>query len=62
MTKKGGKVLVVEWKNVASPLGPPAAERVKPELLRIAGQKLGLKIEDEFDAGQYHFGILFTKL
>jgi len=62
MIKKGGKLLVVEWKNMASPFGPPTAERVKPELLRTAGQKLGLKIEDEFDAGQYHFGILFVKL
>ncbi len=62
MVKKGGKILVVEWKNMSSPFGPPATERVKPELLRTAGQKLGLKIEDEFDAGQYHFGILFIKL
>jgi len=62
MMKKGGKLLVVEWKNISSPFGPPAEERVKPDLLRTAGKKLGLKIEDEFDAGQYHFGILFIKL
>jgi ubiquinone/menaquinone biosynthesis C-methylase UbiE len=62
MLKKGGKLLVVDWKNLASPFGPPAEERVKIDLLKIGGKKLGLEIEDEFDAGQYHYGILFTKL
>jgi ubiquinone/menaquinone biosynthesis C-methylase UbiE len=62
MLKKGGKLLVVDWKNISSPFGPPAEERVKIDLLKIGGEKLGLEIEDEFDAGQYHYGILFTKL
>jgi len=62
MLKKGAKLLVVEWKNVSSPFGPPPEERVKPDLLKIGAKKLGLEIEDEFEAGQYHFGILFVKL
>jgi len=62
LLKKGGLLLVVEWKNIATPLGPPAEERVKADLLKAGAQKLGLKIEDEFDAGQYHYGIVFTKL
>ena len=62
MLKKGAKLLVIDWKNTASPFGPPVEERVKIDLLKIGGKKLGLEIEDEFDAGQYHYGILFTKL
>jgi ubiquinone/menaquinone biosynthesis C-methylase UbiE len=60
--KKGGKLLVVEWKNISSPFGPPKEEQVKADLLKTGAQKLGLKIEDEFDAGRYHYGILFTKM
>lgn len=62
MLKKGGKLIVVEWKSIASPIGPPIEERVKIDLLRAGAQKLGLKIEDEFEAGQYHYGIIFNKL
>lgn len=62
MLKKGGSLLVVEWKNISSPLGPPNQERVKLDPLKIAAQKLGLSIEEEFDAGQYHFGVLFIKM
>lgn len=59
--KKKGKLVVIEWKSVALPLGPPLEERVKIDLLKIAAQKLGLKLEEEFLAGQYHFGIIFVK-
>lgn len=62
LTKRGGKVIVVEWKNIASPLGPPVEERVKADLLKAAGQKLGLKLEEEFDAGPYHYGLVFIKM
>jgi len=62
MLKKGGRLVVVEWKNVALPFGPPIEERVKIDLLKTGAQKLGLKVDDEFDAGQYHYGILFSKL
>jgi len=62
MTKKDGKLLIIEWENTASPLGPPVEERVRAESLKTAAPKLGLKLEEEFEAGQYHYGLLFTKL
>ncbi|MFH1662296.1 MAG: methyltransferase domain-containing protein [Candidatus Falkowbacteria bacterium] len=62
MIKKGGKLVIVEWKNISSPFGPPAEERVKKELLESASKKLGLDTEQEFTAGPYHYGIIFTKL
>jgi len=62
MVKSGGKIEVVEWKNVAAPFGPPAEEKVKKDLLIQAAKKLGLTLEEEFEAGQYHFGLVFTKL
>ena len=62
MIKKNGKLIVVEWKNIASPFGPPVEERVKADLLKSAAKKLGLELEEEFGAGQYHYGMVFVKL
>ncbi|MBU2415976.1 class I SAM-dependent methyltransferase, partial [Patescibacteria group bacterium] len=62
MLKKEGKLMVVEWDNISSPFGPPPEERVKIDLIKITAQKLGLKLEDEFSAGQYHYGVIFVKL
>lgn len=62
MIKKGGKLVVVEWKNTNSLFGPPVDERVKRDLLNIAAKKLGLQLEEEFEAGNYHYGLMFIKL
>jgi len=62
MLKKGGRLLVVEWEDTSSPFGPPPEKRVKIEALKRVAEKLGLKEEEEFNAGEYHYGVLFTKL
>lgn len=62
LLKKDGRLVVVEWKNIALPFGPPREERVSADLLKKGGAKLGLKFEEEFFAGQFHYGLLFTKL
>jgi len=62
LLKKSGHLLIVEWENSDSPLGPPTESRVKKEPLKSAAQKLGLKLEEEFNAGDYHYGMLFTKM
>lgn len=62
MLKKGGKLLVIEWEDTSSPFGPPPEKRVKIDLLKKVAEKLGLKVADEFDAGEYHYGVLFTKI
>jgi ubiquinone/menaquinone biosynthesis C-methylase UbiE len=62
MTKKDGKLVIVEWKSISSPLGPPVEERVKIDLLKAGAKKLGSNLEEEFEAGQYHYGLIFIKL
>jgi len=62
MLKKGGKIVVIEWKNVKIPFGPPVSDRVKIEILKINASKLGLKLEKEFFAGSYHYGLIFIKI
>ncbi len=62
LLKRAGKIILVEWKNIALPFGPPSEERVKIDLIKVGSQKLGLKLEEEFFAGQYHYGLIFIKL
>lgn len=62
MVKKGGKLLIVEWKKIAAPVGPPAEEKVDKNMLELASKKLGLRLEEEFEAGKYHYGLIFIKL
>ncbi|MBI2459491.1 MAG: methyltransferase domain-containing protein [Parcubacteria group bacterium] len=62
LLKKNGKLVVIEWKNIAAPFGPPAEERVKKDLLDNVAKKLGLGPEDEFEAGPYHYGLIYVKL
>lgn len=59
--KPGGKLLVIDWKTVNSPLGPPQERRVSPDTVRVAARNLGLLETDSFEAGQYHFGLIFSK-
>jgi ubiquinone/menaquinone biosynthesis C-methylase UbiE len=61
MLKKGGQLIIIEWKNVSLPFGPQINERVQEDLLRIACQKLGYELENDFIAGPYHYGLIFIK-
>ncbi len=62
MLKKDGKLIIVEWRNISSPLGPPIEERVKKDSLMNGAKRLGLNLEEEFEAGQYHYGLIFVKI
>lgn len=61
LLKKDGYLLIVEWKNSDSPLGPPLEKRVDPDFLKATASKAGFKLEKEFNAGEYHYGILLVK-
>ena len=57
--KKGGRILVVDWKKDA--VSGPEEGRVLPEEVKEAALDLNLRIEKEFDAGPYHYGIILVK-
>lgn len=61
MLKSGGRLLIVEWKASDSPFGPSGDKRVSKEALKQAAPKLGLVLETEFEAGTYHYGLIFHK-
>lgn len=58
--KQKGKILIIDWLPkvaLGSKKGRISAEEVK----KIA-EKLGLEFEKEFEAGSYHYGLLFKKI
>ncbi len=61
LVKPGGKLVVVDWKITGTPFGPPSAKRREPTQIKIDVEKMGLKLIDEFEAGQYHYGLVFVK-
>jgi ubiquinone/menaquinone biosynthesis C-methylase UbiE len=61
MLKSGGKLMIVEWKNISLPFGPPSEERVRMDMIKNVLPKIGLDVEEDFFAGQYHFGLICTK-
>ena len=62
LLKKDGHLTIVDWKDIACPLGPAPENKVKIESLKAALEKLGyMKIED-YDAGNYHYGLVFKKM
>jgi len=57
--KKGGKILIVDWKKDVA-LGPEQGRVSEQEVKRIA-QEFDFKLEKEFEAGLYHYGLIFEK-
>lgn len=62
LVKRGGTLLIVEWKSTDLPFGPSIENRVKIDSLKNAAPKIGLALKEEFEAGPYHYGLILTKL
>ncbi len=57
--KEGGKILVVDWK-IDAPKGPVEG-RISAKDVKNMAKDLGLKLKKEFEAGAYHYGLIFGK-
>ncbi|MCL5437548.1 MAG: class I SAM-dependent methyltransferase, partial [Candidatus Thermoplasmatota archaeon] len=55
--RKGGKLAVVEWEKMKSPIGPPLAERLSQEEAEKMLSECNFAVEKIFQAGKYHYGI-----
>ncbi len=62
MLKHNGKLLIIDWNNISFALGPTSEHKVNVELLKSGMRRLGMKLEEEFVAGEYHYGLIFTKI
>ena len=57
--KKTGKIVVIEWNSDAS-LGPQAGYRISKENLKDLAKGEGFVLEKEFNAGNSHYGLVFS--
>lgn len=61
MVRKGGRIVVVDWKHYKAPFGPPDEERVSPERVQELAGILNLAIAELFDVGEYHYALVLKK-
>ena len=61
LLKSGGKMMVIDWKAQPTNFGPKSEDRVSPNEVKAIADRLSLKLIDEFEAGTYHFGLIFQK-
>lgn len=61
MIKKGGKLLVVDWQVGRFPLGPKPEDKIAPEKVIEMAKTINLTLEQQFEAGQFHYGMVFGK-
>lgn len=60
VTKKGGQVLIIDWQPGTS-FGPDKEQRVSKEKIKEMAGEAGLVFEKEFDAGPFHWGLVFKR-
>ncbi len=56
--KPGGKVLVVDWSGVSALSPKTVIPAMKAEMLF---EKAGFKLDQSFDAGEHHYGLVFVR-
>ncbi len=61
LLKRGGHLLVADWKSAKTPFGPLAGHRVAPEEVISSASAAGLRLADREQFGSYHFGLEFVK-
>ena len=57
--KDGGYLLIVDWKKLSN-VGPKDKAISREEVKQMANE-LDLKLEKDFDLGNYHFALVFKK-
>ena len=60
-TKVGGRLVVIDWAQTATPVGPAVQERVPPSLAKDLFVKHGFTLDHEFIPGSYHWGLVFKR-
>jgi len=60
--KKGGKLLIIEWKKIAIPFGPPLELRLDQDYIATLAVNSGLKLVEKTEFGQYFWGLVFEKV
>lgn len=61
LLKVPGKLLVVEWKTMPMPFGPPMEKRIDQQKVEMLFLKAGLRKVKELEADAYHYAVIFEK-
>lgn len=61
LTKPGGALLIVDWKNNLLSFAPPSPDLVPQETVRLWAGTQGYATEEYFDASAYHYGMVLRK-
>lgn len=61
MLKPNGKLMIIDWQAGRFPIGPKPEDKVLPEQLINLVENLNLTVEKQFEAGKFHYGIVFEK-
>jgi len=56
--KSAGKLLIVDWYSAAEQ--GPKTGRITPAFVKKIGEENGFKLEKEFEAGKYNFGMVLA--
>ncbi|MFC1612256.1 class I SAM-dependent methyltransferase [Patescibacteria group bacterium] len=59
LLKKNGKLLIVDWKPDVSDFGP--ASKIASEEAKTRAEELNLQLQEEFEAGPKHWGLIYIK-
>lgn len=59
--KKGGKVLVIDWSDNDTPLGPSKETIIPESRARELFKQKGFTFERDIDAGAHHYGMILEK-
>jgi len=57
----GGRLVIADWKVTQAPFGPPAKDRIPPDEAKKIFTNAGFTLVSEFEAGKYHYGLVFQK-
>jgi ubiquinone/menaquinone biosynthesis C-methylase UbiE len=61
VARSGGRLAILEWDETPFPAGPPKNLRIAKAAARRLAQDAGFELENEFEAGTHHYGLLFKK-
>jgi ubiquinone/menaquinone biosynthesis C-methylase UbiE len=59
--KKGGSILIIEWKEDDMGIGPEKSIRISENDLKKMIADVGFKIEKNIEAGDFHYAFVATK-
>ena len=59
--KTGGKLVIVDWNEKPSPIGPAAAERVGEQEAKKIASDFSLKFAGTLECDSFHYGLMFIK-